>query len=84
MIVQTIRIYKNETIQIETILPRDLQQNLTIIDQQIIKTIEKKTKKIVMDTLRETKSGINPEDIVSDIIQSLNENGIKLHNYTSK
>ena len=84
MIVQTIRIYKNETIQIKTILPRDLQQNLTIIDQQIIKTIEKKTKKIVMDTLRETKSGINPEDIVSDIIQSLNENGIKLHNYTSK
>ena len=73
-----------KTIQIETILPRDLQQNLTIIDQQIIKRIEKKTKKNVMDTLWETKSGINPEDIVSDIIQSLNENGIKLHNYTSK
>ena len=55
LIVQTIRIYKNETIQIKTILPRDLQQNLKIIDQQIIKRIEKKTKKIVMDTLRETK-----------------------------
>ena len=33
-----------------------------------------------MDTLRETKSGIDPEDIVSDIIQSLNEMEL---NYTT-